>query len=233
MLTLMIFTVLLVLIMINVPIAVAMATDGDHVLRRSGQCIAPDHAAPEDVRLHDRFHPAGDPLLHPGRQPDEHRRRDEPDLPLCQGRGRPRSRRARTGLRHRQRHLLRHVRVGHSGCGGSGPGPAQGDGRQRFQAEILRRHRGLGGDDRSRDPPQHPLCPLRGVDRGIGRQALSGRLHPGGVDGRGHDGRHRAFWPSGTTCPRRNGPICGEVVGEHRKRRFCPCSRPSSSSAAS
>ena len=59
-----------------------------------------------------------------------------------------------------------------------------------FQAEILRGHRGLGGDDRPRDSTQHPLRPLRGADRGVDRQALPGRLHPRRVDGRGHHGRH-------------------------------------------
>ena len=222
MLTLLIFTVLLVLIMINLPIAVAMA------LTAIAFFVGLDNASlltmlpAAHVRLDDRVHAARDPVLHPGRQPDEHRRGDRAAssgfakavIGHVSGRARP-------GLRHRQRHLLRHVGFGHRRRGRPGAGAAQGHGRQRVQAQGLRRHRRIGRHHRPRDPSQHPLRAVRRADRRVGRQALPGRLHPGSADGRRHDGRHRAAGESARAAQGPEGRVWSEIWASVRKRPSC------------
>ena len=59
--------------------------------------------------------------------------------------------------------------------------------KPKFSAAIV----AVGGHDRPGHSPQHPLCSLRRTDRGVGRQALPGRLYPRGADGHCHDDRHR------------------------------------------
>jgi hypothetical protein len=204
MLTLLIFTVLLILIMINLPIAVAMALtaiaffaglDGTALLTMLPQRMYASTTGFTLLAI-PFFILAGN-LMNTGG---------------VTGRI---FRFARAVIGHVSGGLGQ-VCVGHRRRGRPGAGAAQGHGRQRVQAPGVRRHRRRGRHDRARHSAQHPLRALRCADRRLGRQALPGRLHPRGADGGCHDGRHRA---AGAAQGLSQSPT--RRVGRGCARRFC------------
>ena len=122
---------------------------------------------------------AGRAVLHPGRQPDEHRRHHQPDLRFRHRPGGLDERGPRAGQHHRLGHLLGHV--GHRHRRRRGPGLHRNQGHEgaRLPHRIRRgRHRGFGHAG-----PHHSafaaLRHLRHDGQRVHRGALSGR-HPAG-----------------------------------------------------
>ena len=129
-------------------------------------------------------------VLHPGRQPDEHRRRHRPHLQLRRLAGRLDEGRSGAGEHHRLGDLLRHVRHGAGRCRRHRHDRDQGhEGPWLSGRSRRRRHRRL------RDPrPDLPAVPalrhLRHDGERLDRRAVPGR-HPARRRHDGADDGHR------------------------------------------
>ncbi len=230
MLTLYIFGVLVALMFLGVPVAISMGMTSVLFFHGAGRGPEPDDGGPADVLVHHRLHAAGDPLLHHGRQPDEHRRRDHQDLPLRLGDVRPLLGRSGPGGHRRGGDHVRHDRRGGGRGGRSGDAVAESHAGTRLRPDLYRRHHRGGRDHRTGHPAEHPFRHLRHADRRLDRPAVHGRLCARLHDGLCH-GCRRIFHlqtpqlsPPGTglaagnACQLQGGDPAPDGAGHHHRR---------------
>ena len=187
MLTLGIFGLLVGLVIAGVPIAISLALTAIGAMWWQGGRHAAHHALPADVRGHDLVPAARRPLLHPRRQPDEHRRHDAAHLRRGPARRGAPARRAGAGQRRRQRHLRRHVGLGRGRCGGPRHDRDPGHGGGRLRPPLRRSAHRRRLHHRPGDPAQHPVRHLRRTGQRLGGCALPRRHRPRPPHGRRPD----------------------------------------------
>ena len=187
----------LLLMLVGLPVALAMAVASLVYILVTG--IAPDVIA---GAAHDRrrreLSAARGAVLHPGRQPDEHRRRHRPHLHLRGRAGRLDEGRARPGQHHRLGDLLRHVRHRDRRRRRHRHDRDQGDEGPRLPDRVRgRRHRRLG-DARADHPAVAALRHLRHDGERLDRRAVPRRRHPRRRHDAADDGDRRLSSPTGT-----------------------------------
>ena len=172
----------LLLMLIGLPVALAMAVSSLVYILVTG--ITPDVIA---GAAHDRrrreLSAAGRAVLHPGRQPDEHRRRDRAHLQLRGRAGGLDARRARPRQHHRLGDLFRHVRHRHRRRRRARHHRDQGDEGSRLLHRVRRRRDGGLGDARADHPAVAAVRDLRHDGERLDRRAVPRRRDPR----RGHD----------------------------------------------
>ena len=135
-------------------------------------------ARPADDRRRGELPAARRALLHPGRQPDEHRRGHRAHLQLRRGAGRLDEGRARPGEHPGLGDLLRHVGHGAGRCRRPRHDRDQGHEGPWLHDRVRRRRHGRFGHPRADHPAVPALRDLRHDGQRLDRRALPGRPDP-------------------------------------------------------
>ena len=210
----------LALLLLGLPVALAMGVSSLLYILATG--TAPDViSGPADDRRRRKLSASCRAVLHPRRQPHEHRRRHRPDLQLRRRARRLDEGRLGTGQHHRLGDLLGHVRDRHRRCRRARDDRDQGHEGPWLLDRVRRRcHRRLR-DARADHPAVSALRDLRHDGQRLDRSAVSRRADPGRRHDAADDGNGRLLRPQERLGQRR--AVLVEPARQARRSRSSSC----------